>query len=228
MSWSFWVNLGVCFGSAVYALFEHSEIRLEFKEALTKSEKWKTGTKLFLLWAVPLGTFAGIIISVFESVSSEKSVTEQRGSIESISNRAVRAEASASDATGRIAWLVKQGESTSNVLVLTAQTLEKASNAIRLAKRTPEPRHLLEQQRAIILETLKSLPKGKVRIDGSGSDSEVMDYKAEIVNALKASGFTVQNVNASFMFDSATTMQLPSGMELSFHAREDNNREDRQ
>ena len=50
-----------------------------------------------------------------------------------------------------------------------------------------------------------------------------MDYKAEIVNALKASGFTVQNVNASFMFDSATTMQLPSGMELSFHAREDNN-----
>ena len=56
-----------------------------------------------------------------------------------------------------------------------------------------KPRHLTGEQRATLLELLKKIPKGKVKIYAFIGDNEAIDFSAELLEVLTEAGWPVEH-----------------------------------
>src|SRR5437868_4440043 len=74
-----------------------------------------------------------------------------------------------------------------------ARKRAEAERALLELQERLKPRHLTGEQRATLLELLKKIPKGKVKIYAFIGDNEAIDFSAELLEVLTEAGWPVEH-----------------------------------
>lgn len=84
----------------------------------------------------------------------------------------------------------------------------KAEAALLELQRKMKDRHLSVEQRVHLIAILSANPKGKITVECIGGNQEPCAFAADIVDALKASGWTIAEFNTGVIFVGGTPVGL--------------------